>query len=172
MFDRACQPDWFEDWITNHKHSLEDYEHVLDSLHSVTESIDFVGKSVCLSIENGDASVVSEAVISNNISILQHTCHQRLARVQRSIDRVQRASEIRDRQLNMEKSNSVKRLSILATVFLPLSLSASILSMQNRLTDLGLKLFDFLGLFLILGSAAVLILILVKNASQMRRNLI
>ena len=52
---------------------------------------------------------------------------------------------------------SIKRLSIIASLFLPLTLAASILNIQTRFKDLGLRLFDFLGVALLIGAATLLI---------------
>ncbi|KAL8992065.1 MAG: hypothetical protein Q9169_007401 [Polycauliona sp. 2 TL-2023] len=59
--------------------------------------------------------------------------------------------------LNVQDSNGVKRLTLLATIFLPLSLSSSILAMSTRFRDLHLLLFDFIGVFFFLGSFALVI---------------
>ncbi|KAK2030812.1 hypothetical protein LX32DRAFT_637870 [Colletotrichum zoysiae] len=56
------------------------------------------------------------------------------------------------------QTNSVKRLTLLATIFLPLSLAAGILSMQTRFRDLGVLIYDFFGVVVI--SLAFLFLIL------------
>jgi hypothetical protein len=71
-----------------------------------------------------------------------------------------------NRLRNIEESNSVKRLSIFAIIFLPLSLPASILSIQDRFVDPGVKLYDFVVVFVTVGSRALLILILVRKGSR------
>ena len=77
-------------------------------------------------------------------------------------------SEGEDRTRNRQESNGVKRLTLLATIFLPLSLSASILSMNNRFVDIKVLLYDFLGVFVIMGSLAVIMLILVRIALKIK----
>ena len=63
---------------------------------------------------------------------------------------------------NEHGSQGIKRLTVLATVFLPLSLASSMLAMTTRLADLGLILFDFVGVFFFIASMAfVLYLIIV-----------
>jgi hypothetical protein len=54
-------------------------------------------------------------------------------------------------------------LSILASIFLPLSLATSILSMQTRFADLHLLLYDFCGVIVLLATL-VLVLLLVVSA--------
>lgn len=51
------------------------------------------------------------------------------------------------------------RLTILATIFLPLSLSAGILGMQSRFKNLGPLLYDFFGVVFILLTAVILTLL-------------
>lgn len=60
-------------------------------------------------------------------------------------------------RISIEQANSVNQLTLLAAFFLPLSLSAAILSMQTRFADLGVLLYDFLGVMVILVALASLI---------------
>jgi hypothetical protein len=58
---------------------------------------------------------------------------------------------------SIEQANSVNQLTLLATFFLPLSLAAAILLMQTRFADLGVLLYDFLGVMVILIALALLV---------------
>ncbi|KAK8059195.1 hypothetical protein PG996_009125 [Apiospora saccharicola] len=62
----------------------------------------------------------------------------------------------------VRESNDLWVLTILASVFLPLSLASSILSMGTRLVDLGTLLYDFCGVAVILGSLSIAIIKLVR----------
>jgi hypothetical protein len=55
---------------------------------------------------------------------------------------------------NRKQAVRVNQLTLLAAFFLPLSLAAAVLSMQNRLVDLHLLLYDFLGVVIILSTLA------------------
>lgn len=66
---------------------------------------------------------------------------------------------------NMGQASDVQLLTILGTVFLPLSLAAGILSMQSRFKDPGILLYDFFGVVVLLGAAAVLLLIAMSVAA-------
>ena len=68
--------------------------------------------------------------------------------------------------LNVRESQGVKRLTMLATVFLPLSLSSSILAMNTRFRDLDRLLFDFVGVFLILGSLALVFYVIIASGNK------
>lgn len=59
--------------------------------------------------------------------------------------------------ISIEQANSVNQLTLLAAFFLPLSLAAAILSMQTRFADLGVLLYDFLGVMVILIALALLV---------------
>lgn len=59
--------------------------------------------------------------------------------------------------LSVQQADSVSRLTLLAAVFLPLSLAAGVLSMQTRFLDLHLLLYDLVGVIFILGSLAAVI---------------
>jgi hypothetical protein len=63
--------------------------------------------------------------------------------------------------VSIDQSESLKRLTVLAVIFLPLSLSSSLLAMSTRFANLHLLLYDFLGVFVLLSSIALLIFITV-----------
>ncbi|PGH34182.1 hypothetical protein GX50_02956 [[Emmonsia] crescens] len=57
--------------------------------------------------------------------------------------------------LGVRNTESMKYLTTLATIFLPLTLASSILSMQTRFRDLGALLYDFFGVFCLLRTISV-----------------
>ena len=57
-----------------------------------------------------------------------------------------RIREIYLSSLNINGNQSITRLTVVAALFLPLSLGAGILSMQTRFVDLHYLLYDFFGL--------------------------
>jgi hypothetical protein len=59
-------------------------------------------------------------------------------------------------------AQNVGLLSILASVFLPLSLATGLLSMQTRFTHLHYLLYDFFGVLVLLGSIVIAILIMLR----------
>jgi hypothetical protein len=60
---------------------------------------------------------------------------------------------------DITQSSDVQTLTLLATIFLPLSLSAGMLSMQFRFHELGDRLYDFLGIVVLLVTIVVVLLI-------------
>lgn len=62
----------------------------------------------------------------------------------------------------MREAQNVRLLSILASIFLPLSLACGLLSMQTRFSQLHYLLYDFFGVLLLLGTISLVILTLLK----------
>lgn len=62
----------------------------------------------------------------------------------------------------MHEAQSVRLLSILASLFLPLSLATGLLSMQTRFSDLHYLLYDFFGVLVLLGTIVVAILAVLR----------
>ncbi|KAI1813466.1 hypothetical protein GGS20DRAFT_586492 [Poronia punctata] len=57
---------------------------------------------------------------------------------------------------SLKETESVQRLTLLATIFLPPSLASAILSMQTRFQDLGYLLYDFFGVLVLISAVALL----------------
>ncbi|GAB1315556.1 Ankyrin repeat protein [Madurella fahalii] len=69
---------------------------------------------------------------------------------------------------DMSQSKNVQVLTIPATIFLPFSLSAGVLSMQTRFKDLGHILYDFFGVVVLLGTAVAILLVVILVLSVVR----
>lgn len=65
---------------------------------------------------------------------------------------------------SVRESNRLSMLTILASIFLPLSLACGILSMQTRLKDLHYLLYDFCGVVVLLLTLVALLLLFVKGS--------
>lgn len=63
---------------------------------------------------------------------------------------------------SVHESGNLWVLTVLASLFLPLSLACGILSMQTRLKDLHLLLYDFCGVVVLVVTLAALLILLVK----------
>jgi hypothetical protein len=70
---------------------------------------------------------------------------------------------------NTNQAENLSRLTILATCLLPLSISASVLSMQTRFADLGILLYDLLGVTYLLGLIALTIFLVSKKLLVIRK---
>jgi hypothetical protein len=58
---------------------------------------------------------------------------------------------------NANQANSVKRLTIIAAIFLPLSLASSLLAMTESVQKVGELWFDWMGLWLTMGFIVALV---------------
>jgi hypothetical protein len=148
---------------------LERCETILHGLSALAEAIDFMVEILAQQTPEG---FDSPKLVQENeaILIVQRLCHQRLNNVRRSIERLNRAFEGRNKALNIQESLSVKRLTVLAAIFIPLSLSSSLLSMQTRFVHLHLLLYDFIGMFVILSTFALLLFFLITQALRLKRS--
>lgn len=70
---------------------------------------------------------------------------------------------------NTNQAENLSRLTILATCLLPLSISASVLSMQTRFADLGILLYNLLGVTYLLGLIALTIFLVSKKLLVIRK---
>ncbi|OAL46364.1 hypothetical protein IQ07DRAFT_590525 [Pyrenochaeta sp. DS3sAY3a] len=78
-----------------------------------------------------------------------------LAHAQRADFEAEQKSTQYSREEQSRQASRMSALTYCAALFLPLSLSASLLGMESRARDLGLVLYDFLGLACIFISVAV-----------------
>ena len=116
----------------------------------LADMIEFTARSLEIELANPSRFDLTEFLLEIRSQSDQ------LARIsQDNLDRYQHGWDAYREVLNVHESQGVKRLTMLATVFLPLSLSSSILAMSTRLVDLHLLLYDFVGVFLVLGSLAL-----------------
>ncbi|KAF2690804.1 hypothetical protein K458DRAFT_63229 [Lentithecium fluviatile CBS 122367] len=80
--------------------------------------------------------------------------------------RLQSRLQLFDMSRNISESSSLWLLSLLASIFLPLSLASSLLSMQTRLVDLHYLLYDFCGVIIFFGTIAIVFITLLKSISN------
>ena len=128
--------------------------------HSITSiPIDYQSKSL------GDAEfawkdyVLSRRTELTLISSRLKACYESHSLAWNSYQQIQ----------SIRASEGVTRLTVLAAVFLPLSLASSMLAMEHRLTDLHLRLFDFVGIFFVLSSLAFVAYLLISGFWQLSR---
>ncbi|KAJ3548347.1 hypothetical protein NM208_g1048 [Fusarium decemcellulare] len=111
--------------------------------------------------ENGS----SLAVLGAEIRGCNKDITMRLSRMSGDLDHhLQLLNLSRD----MNQSGNVQVLTLLATIFLPLSLSAGVLSMQSRFKDLGDLLYDFFGVVVLLAAVVALLLVAMFVLSSAR----
>jgi Mg2+ and Co2+ transporter CorA len=89
---------------------------------------------------------------------LRGCCRNIQGRLTRLTEELDNSLKFLDLARSMSQKRNVQFLTILATIFLPLSLAAGVLSMQSRFTDLGVLLYDFVGVVVLLVVIALLFL--------------
>lgn len=93
-----------------------------------------------------DEEVREKSALTGQLQLLseQVECIERMGKIfQDDMDRVFNQQATR---AAISEAHSTRRLAVLATIFLPMSLATGVLSMQNRLRDTHLVLWDFLGI--------------------------
>ncbi len=82
------------------------------------------------------------------------------------VERWQLEIQLQSDKVAIKSADAAFRLATLATVFLPLSLASSLLAMTTRFKDLRLLLYDFLGVSVLLVTAALLAWIIIRMANN------
>jgi hypothetical protein len=147
---------------------IEGAEGVLRSIDNLVDSIRFV-------IEELKADDFTGAPFFRK-KMLERLCTERQDNAQRALHALGRQLDYLTKRHSIREAKSIKVLTILASLYLPLSLSASLLGMQNPLRavahsrtsseqdDIGGQnlvgtnlLFDFFGVFIVLATSTVFI---------------
>ncbi|KAI1654388.1 hypothetical protein F4813DRAFT_370650 [Daldinia decipiens] len=89
---------------------------------------------------------------------LRGCCKDTKLRLTRFSDGLEHSLKFLSMARELNQSGNVQNLTLLATIFLPLSLAAGVLSMQSRFKDLGTLLYDFFGVVVLLATIVVLFL--------------
>ncbi|RFN53935.1 hypothetical protein FIE12Z_1682 [Fusarium flagelliforme] len=161
---------------------IEDAEGIWRNIANIKDSIFFILK--CL--EYDDKTERKRAIpesLQRRIREIKELCDERATNAQRALDALNRQLDYLTKRHAIQEAKSIKTLTILASVYLPLSLSASLLSMQSPfklvvanktnkdIDTTGTNLlFDFLGLFVTLGSITVFIVQAIKLGMYLRTN--
>ncbi|KAK2595125.1 hypothetical protein QQS21_007151 [Conoideocrella luteorostrata] len=134
--------------LTKHSYELRHLREVSDELVSTIESLIDVVK----------ASDVSQRKLSNFVAIemeLRGYCREVEKRLQKLSEDLEQDLKLLELSRNVNQTRGVQQLTLLATIFLPLSLASGVLSMQTRFKDLGSLLYDFFGVIVLLGAIVV-----------------
>jgi hypothetical protein len=108
------------------------------------------------STKNWDALVIEEEHLNDEIQNMAKDL----------IERSKRELSFFVANLNEKQANSAKRLTIVASVFLPLTLSASLMAMTTHPRALGDLWYDWVGLCLLTGTIVLVIFFLWKMAQR------
>lgn len=115
-----------------------------------------------------EKSLEASKMLESTFERINFDCRQLKKQAARIQAYNERRYKIYMNTLNIYESHSIKRLTSLATVFLPLSLAASMLGMQTRFVKLKLLLYDFVGVGVLLALLMYTMYLVVKFTSRKR----
>lgn len=134
------------------KDMLEDFlgfERVTDLSRELADAVEYILLSLSATADDSMAlrqttvDIRTRSALQKKMAtVLQDRCNQRY--------------ELFLKNLSIDDSVSIKRLTVLAAFFLPLSLATSLLSMSTRFKDLHLLLYDFVGVFFLISTFTIL----------------
>jgi len=159
---------------------IEHAEGILRSVHNLVDSIDFVVAALKQNKQNNTASTQQPVHkdYERRMQELEGLCTERGGNAKRALEALNRQLDYLTKRHAIREAKAIKILTILASLYLPLSLSASVLGMQypfkqiahTRLTSddndqnlIGTNLlFDFFGVFIGLATVTVFILYAIR----------
>ncbi|KAL7917928.1 hypothetical protein ACQKWADRAFT_305509 [Trichoderma austrokoningii] len=137
--------------IMTDSHLYRQFSSLGAELAATTESL----LDVVLALEDSTKQDVNElAVLGAEIRGCSKDIMTRLSRMSDDLDHNLQLLRL---SKDMNQSGNVQMLTLLATIFLPLSLAAGVLSMQSRFKDLGNLLYDFFGVVVLLAAGVALL---------------
>jgi hypothetical protein len=167
----------------------DDNQSIVEGVQDLTDSIEYVASSLITGIpvvpySSAKSSRLAERTaelrseytsclsakslcLTERITELRGECTRLNRLATRLIGRQERDYNLFLSTLNIHESQSVKRLTILAAIFLPLNLASGILGMQTRFAKLQWLLYDFLGVVILLGQVAILAYIILKVSTKL-----
>jgi hypothetical protein len=154
----AARPSNFRDSLT--EEIVEEIGTSVFITREIENAINDIGEAIECVLSDLRPPSQSETAAHNRgttsvdapIRDLQQDCSIYRNRASRFREAQIEAQEIHLKRVNGKQADSVNRLTLLAAIFLPLSLAAGVLSMQTRFADLNILLYDFVGVVILLGS--------------------
>jgi hypothetical protein len=154
--------------IKKYVQTFLDYEGIMERGRDLVDAIEFTLQVLPAAIANTSA-LSSDQKMREQIIQIRSKCAQLTKLISRTLDRRDQRYNLFLKNLSIDDSTSIKRLTILAAIFLPLSLASGILSMQTRFAALHLLLYDFLGVFLLIASFTALTYFVLRGFTELSR---
>ncbi|KAH7235025.1 uncharacterized protein BKA55DRAFT_708962 [Fusarium redolens] len=149
---------WNLKTITKRSYEYRDLAEMGRKLISTTESLIDVVRSTPPVV---DSSTHANKLMAIDME-LRGYCREANEQLQKFSDRLDHDLKYLELARNINQTRGVQQLTLLATIFLPLSLAAGVLSMQTRFKDLGTLLYDFFGVVVLLAAIVLIIMILLS----------
>ncbi|ENH71947.1 hypothetical protein FOC1_g10002140 [Fusarium oxysporum f. sp. cubense race 1] len=144
--------------ITKRSYEYRDLAELARKLISTTESL--------IDVVRSSSPVVDSTSHANKFMAidteLRGFCREANDRLQKFSDQLDHDLKYLELARNINQTMGVQQLTLLATIFLPLSLAAGVLSMQTRFKDLGTLLYDFFGVVVLLAAIVLIIMVLLN----------
>lgn len=148
--------------IMTDSHLYRQFASLAAELTTTTESL----LDVVLALEDSEEQDVAELAVLG--AEIRGSSKDIMTRLSRLSDDLEHNLQLLRLSKDMNQSGNVQMLTLLATIFLPLSLSAGVLSMQSRFKDLGELLYDFFGVVVLLGAGVALLVTVMLLFSSMK----
>jgi hypothetical protein len=107
-------------------------------------------------IQASDGDVFEHIHYDRFFRLVEH-CKARRAYTKRKLEQVARIFSYQNTASDLLQASSVKRLTVLASFLIPLSVASSVLGMQTRFVDLHLLLYDLIGVTVLLFAIMLLL---------------
>ncbi|MCJ1313631.1 hypothetical protein MMC25_007310 [Agyrium rufum] len=149
---------------------IEDAEGILRSVNKLVDSIDFV----IAALKTNNTAGIQQPVRKDweiRMQELEGLCEERCSNAQRALEALNRQLDYLTKRHAIREAKAIKTLTILAALYLPLSLSASVLGIQSPFKSIAHTktqtnqdligtnlLFDFFGVFIGLSTVTIFIL--------------
>ena len=146
---------WVLEEIASDAHHYRDLSATVESLSSSIEALIGVLKTRPTDQEIGAEYSRPFAPLEAELKSCCKDLQQRLNRLSNDLET---SLKYLDAMRNRDQTDAVQLLTTLATIFLPLSLSTGVLSMQSRFKDLGVLLYDFFGVVVLFAAVVMVIL--------------
>ncbi|OTB17649.1 hypothetical protein K445DRAFT_260569 [Daldinia sp. EC12] len=134
------------------------YREISDSGNELITTIESLLDLVVGITEQDNTGFHQEAELLILDKALRGCCKDIKLRLTRLSDGLDHSLKFLSITRELNQSSNVHNLTLLATIFLPLSLAAGVLSMQSRFKDLGSLLYDFFGVVILLAAIVLLLL--------------
>jgi hypothetical protein len=168
---------------------IEDAEGILRSVNNLVDSIKFV----VAALEPNKTAGTQQPVCKDRerrmqdrerrMQELEGLCKERHSNAQRALEALNRQLDYLTKRHAIREAKAIKILTILASLYLPLSLSASLLGMQSPFKQIAHNktpspqnlvgtnlLFDFFGVFIGLSTATIFILYAIRLGLWLKSN--
>ena len=158
---------------------IEDAEGIVRSVNNLVDSIDFVVRA----LQSNDITSAQRQMYDRLMENLRSMCQERRNNAQRALDALNRHLDYLTKRHAIREAKSIKTLTLLASLYLPLSLSASILGMSTPFKQIANNksehpqsyagtnlLFDFFGVFIGLATVTVFIVYAIRLGMWLKYN--